>query len=282
MQKIPVSKQDFAEYYALYRVAHEPLWLSTSLRSTNALYEDLAGTAVFFTVDDRVMGGALIEEGWTGMVFVMPYAVASKLWFALLEDALKRTNAKTPLTFYGVSEPHRDYLMQHGFKVIDGEQAMAAHTVMHPPFTWPKGLSLHPVSAADQATLVRLYTEVYQAHTLESIKHRKASYYETLLTDQLKDHEEALSFVIRDGDRTIAAVLVEEWEAYPFLLDLVVLPDWQGQGLGTRMLKTVISRASAFGPYIRLNVTPGNPAIRLYERLGFAAFKPTYTMRLER
>ncbi|TVP94171.1 MAG: GNAT family N-acetyltransferase [Acholeplasmatales bacterium] len=140
---------------------------------------------------------------------------------------------------------------------------------------------MHPVSAADKATLVSLYTEVYQAHTLESIKTRPASYYETLLADQLKGHDETLSFMIREGNRVIAAVLVEQWEDQPFLLDLVVMPDKQGQGIGTRVLKTVLSRASHHYPYVRLNVTPGNPAIRLYERLGFAAFKPTYTMALK-
>jgi ribosomal protein S18 acetylase RimI-like enzyme len=52
-------------------------------------------------------------------------------------------------------------------------------------------------------------------------------------------------------------------------LSIAVLPGFRGQGLGTRMLTELFAEADQFYPAISLSVSPGNPAQRLYERLGF-------------
>jgi ribosomal protein S18 acetylase RimI-like enzyme len=47
------------------------------------------------------------------------------------------------------------------------------------------------------------------------------------------------------------------------------LPQFQNQGLGTRLIKDVIRDAQAKGKPVVLHVLKVNPARRLYERLGF-------------
>ncbi|WP_413206503.1 GNAT family N-acetyltransferase [Rhodospirillum sp. A1_3_36] len=56
------------------------------------------------------------------------------------------------------------------------------------------------------------------------------------------------------------------------LVDLVVLPEAQGQGLGRALVEAVLVLADSLGVEARLDVHPGNEkARRLYEGLGFQA-----------
>ena len=48
-----------------------------------------------------------------------------------------------------------------------------------------------------------------------------------------------------------------------------VLPHIVGHGIGTALLKTLIEAAQSNFPALALNVRANNPALRLYERLGF-------------
>jgi ribosomal protein S18 acetylase RimI-like enzyme len=54
------------------------------------------------------------------------------------------------------------------------------------------------------------------------------------------------------------------------LMDIVLLPEHRGIGLGERMLRALMQVAQAQGRSITLHVEPNNPAQRLYARLGFA------------
>lgn len=48
-----------------------------------------------------------------------------------------------------------------------------------------------------------------------------------------------------------------------------VLPDYRGKGVGSLLLQKLMSDAAANHNSISLNVRASNPAVRLYERLGF-------------
>ena len=54
-----------------------------------------------------------------------------------------------------------------------------------------------------------------------------------------------------------------------FLGQLFVERDHQRRGIGTEVVKRLIKEAEALNQAVRLDVVKINPAIRLYERLGF-------------
>ena len=60
-----------------------------------------------------------------------------------------------------------------------------------------------------------------------------------------------------------------EQAAAATLLDISLLPNERGHGLGTALLLMMGSRADALGLPIWLHVDPSNPAMSLYLRLGF-------------
>jgi len=56
-------------------------------------------------------------------------------------------------------------------------------------------------------------------------------------------------------------------------LVIAVLPGHEGRGIGTALLTTLLEAAVGLYPAIMLTARVSNPAIRLYERLGFRVTK---------
>jgi predicted GNAT family acetyltransferase len=52
-------------------------------------------------------------------------------------------------------------------------------------------------------------------------------------------------------------------------MDIALLPDFRGAGLGTALLAGLFAEATAAGKTVTIHVEGFNPARRLYERLGF-------------
>ncbi|MFJ3461083.1 GNAT family N-acetyltransferase [Achromobacter spanius] len=59
------------------------------------------------------------------------------------------------------------------------------------------------------------------------------------------------------------------------IVQIQIDPDYQGQGLGRRLLAKVLDRADKEGAPVTLSVLKGNPARRLYEALGFTSVMET-------
>jgi ribosomal protein S18 acetylase RimI-like enzyme len=53
------------------------------------------------------------------------------------------------------------------------------------------------------------------------------------------------------------------------IIDIALLPDQRGAGIGSRLIDEVLAEADLAGLAVRLHVEPWNPALRLYERRGF-------------
>jgi ribosomal protein S18 acetylase RimI-like enzyme len=53
------------------------------------------------------------------------------------------------------------------------------------------------------------------------------------------------------------------------LIDIALLPEYRGRGIGGRILRDLAAEGDLAGVPVRLSVVRDNPARRLYERLGF-------------
>ncbi|WP_353809702.1 GNAT family N-acetyltransferase [Agromyces sp. SYSU T00194] len=78
-------------------------------------------------------------------------------------------------------------------------------------------------------------------------------------------------WLVTEDDRGIAAaVLTTHWRGTPFIALVVTRLDAQRRGLASALIAEVAARSLARGePELALIVTRGNPALDLYERLGF-------------
>jgi ribosomal protein S18 acetylase RimI-like enzyme len=79
---------------------------------------------------------------------------------------------------------------------------------------------------------------------------------------------------LTNGTR-IGAAWVRFMHSYGFVhedvpeLTIALLPDYRGQGIGTHLLEALFDHLRPHFKQISLSVDAGNPARRLYERLGF-------------
>lgn len=53
------------------------------------------------------------------------------------------------------------------------------------------------------------------------------------------------------------------------VVDIALLDDFRGQGIGTRLLTALLDEAGAAGVSVSIHVEETNPALTLYHRLGF-------------
>jgi len=53
------------------------------------------------------------------------------------------------------------------------------------------------------------------------------------------------------------------------IMDLALLPQFRGRGIGTGLLRGIFSEGDRTGKRVSIHVEAFNPALRLYERLGF-------------
>ena len=128
----------------------------------------------------------------------------------------------------------------------------------------PQQLSTRPATPADLPFLMRLRKLTMHEHLeragerLDDDWHRQ----------RVMAHFDSAHIVCLDG--TPAGLFKhyrtqEEWK----LVQIQLLPEHQGKGLGERLVRDLLDQARQAGLPVTLSVLHGNPARRLYERLGF-------------
>lgn len=95
-------------------------------------------------------------------------------------------------------------------------------------------------------------------------------------------HPGDFGFVVEENGVRIGAAWLRRWSGrergFGFVgeetpeLSMALLPEYRGRGIGTRLLRHLLSAAEEFCDAVSLSVSEMNPARRLYEREGFMAF----------
>ena len=100
---------------------------------------------------------------------------------------------------------------------------------------------------------------------------------DAFLRAQFNAQHEAYQETYRGGDflvilgngQPIGRLYLARWEREIRIVDIALLPEYSNRGIGTRLLRQLQHEAHAAGTPVRIHVERFNPALRLYERLGF-------------
>lgn len=83
--------------------------------------------------------------------------------------------------------------------------------------------------------------------------------------------------IIAFQGQDIGVISVERRPIEMFVSNIELLPPYQGQGIGTYLVRTLVEEAWQKDVPLSLQVLKVNPARKLYERLGFSIIDETAT-----
>ncbi|MFF7110595.1 GNAT family N-acetyltransferase [Pseudomonas sichuanensis] len=75
--------------------------------------------------------------------------------------------------------------------------------------------------------------------------------------------------IIKQAGQAIGRLCMDESETDLRVVDIALLPEWQGLGIGSAVLNAVLALGDGLGKACTLSVDLTNPAQTLYRRLGF-------------
>ena len=136
-------------------------------------------------------------------------------------------------------------------------------------------VALRPVTKEDEAFLRAVYasTREEELRQVDWTAEQKAAFCEMQFraqdVDYRKNYPGAQFLVIERGGVPAGRLYVSRGEKSFLILDIALLPEHRGAGIGTRLLKELMEEADAAGKTVRIHVEKFNPAQRLYRRLGF-------------
>jgi ribosomal protein S18 acetylase RimI-like enzyme len=136
------------------------------------------------------------------------------------------------------------------------------------------GLSLRPVEPGDEELLFRIYADTREDELAAVGWHDGAK--EAFLRHQFEMQSRAYAqypgrsyqVVLLDGE-PVGRLYLSREDGVIWIVDIALLGEYRRRGVGTALLREVLDEAAAVGSAVRIHVERFNPALRLYERLGF-------------
>ncbi|MFH0342562.1 MAG: GNAT family N-acetyltransferase [Chromatiales bacterium] len=136
-------------------------------------------------------------------------------------------------------------------------------------------LTFRPIGPDDQAFLLEVYAstrgeelaladwdEDQKTHFLQMQFNAQHRYYQDYYTD-------TDFLIILLDELPVGRLYLARWPGEIRIVDLALLPAHRNAGIGRRILRDVLAEAGRAGKPVRIHVEKLNPALRLYERLGF-------------
>jgi ribosomal protein S18 acetylase RimI-like enzyme len=135
---------------------------------------------------------------------------------------------------------------------------------------------LRPSGADDDAFLRDLYASIREEElsVVDWDDVQRAAFLRQQFDAQdtyYRKHYRPASFdVIELDGEVVGRLYVARWTDEIRIVDIALLPEHRGNGIGTSLLRELLAEADAAGKSVTIHVERLNPALRLYERLGFS------------
>ena len=136
-------------------------------------------------------------------------------------------------------------------------------------------ISLRPITPEDDSFLARVYAssraeelavtgwnEQLKAEFCRSQFDAQSAYYAANYPGA------SFQIIERDG-WPVGRLYVDRWEKEIRIVDITLLPEFRGSGIGTKLLRELQEEARSADKSLTIHVERFNPALRLYQRLGF-------------
>jgi ribosomal protein S18 acetylase RimI-like enzyme len=136
-------------------------------------------------------------------------------------------------------------------------------------------VGLRPVRSSDREFLLAVYASTREAELglVDWSDEQKDAFvrhqFEAQTAHYLERYTGASFKVIEVDGEPAGRLYVARWEDEIRVMDIALLPEHRGTGIGTRLLRDLLDEAEASGKKVTVHVELNNPALSLYQRLGF-------------
>jgi ribosomal protein S18 acetylase RimI-like enzyme len=135
--------------------------------------------------------------------------------------------------------------------------------------------TLRPVRADDQDFLFKLYasTRLHEIAAFGWPAAQQEAFLRMQFMAQQRGYEsnypQAEHQIVEMSETPVGRLMVYREKDSVRLVDIALLAEHRGQGIGAELIGALIEQCTRDGATLRLQVLQTNPALRLYERLGF-------------
>lgn len=136
-------------------------------------------------------------------------------------------------------------------------------------------ITFKTIEDKDQLFIEKVYRSTREKELLFTYltEAQKTNFILMQLTAQLADYKmnykEATYQIIVYNKKSVGRLYLWETKNDIRVLDIALLPEYQGRGIGTEILSNIIKSARLKTKIVSLHVSQNNPAKNLYLRLGF-------------
>lgn len=139
----------------------------------------------------------------------------------------------------------------------------------------PPGIVYRPKTDADRPFLAHVYatTRADEMAIVPWTDEQKAEFLAMQFNAQWSHYEQYYpdaDFLVIERDGTpIGRIYIDRLPQEICLVDIALIPEARGSGLGTQLMREILEEGQATGKRVTIHVERFNPAMRLYQRLGF-------------
>lgn len=219
------------------------------------------------------VGGVLIASNSVSGLFLIPPFIDINL---VIEALSKHLLSKySEVDAYSIPPFQLNPFLEMGYKVTNQQVCMirpteVVHTLFHSKYVFNR------IDNADIPSIYPLIQEDYydtQNLSLSQLQNRVNNEIDWYFKNQFdKSACNKASTIVLDKktDEVIGVCLVSMWEGSPLIYHIATKKSYQKQGIATSLINYTLSVLKNEYTYVRLFVTIGNPAQKLYHKLGFA------------
>jgi ribosomal protein S18 acetylase RimI-like enzyme len=142
-------------------------------------------------------------------------------------------------------------------------------------------ITFRPIGPDDEPFLYRVYagTRTEELAPLPWDAAQKEAFLRMQFTAQHRHYQDQFpdaSFEVVFADaHPVGRLYVQRSPEELHVIDIALLPEHRRAGIGTALLNDLLAEADQDGVPVRIHVERFNPALRLYERLGFTVIGDT-------
>src|SRR5262245_31056369 len=135
-------------------------------------------------------------------------------------------------------------------------------------------IKLQPVDAGDVPFLLELFASTRETELAALAPELRSEFVRMQFSIRDRQYRDsypgASDDLILVGDTPIGRLVVDRSPEVITLVDISFLCEFRGRGIGTQLIRKLIGEATSGRLWLQLHVYKFNPAVRLYQRLGFS------------